>query len=264
MDATRKIASFVSHYQYEAAREIIEDTIDSLSSAEQEVWKGLSELMQGYQAWEHFDYLVALRRLGSGVKQLELCVKFHVDPSIAAFFHKVSGNFITLTELRDATVSFTALHPLLVQDLVSNAARRASQHRYDEAVARLYRALDMVGQIAFKKQTGCDPSRVEAARLPASLRGEYASRYVQGDGETTLNLPLLATFALLQEMGHPAGRAFFSHAEELGEVLAAWEASILGRGASPIDREVYEQFSELMEELFLEEPLTEFVKMTTE
>lgn len=261
MEAMKQITLLVSHYQYDAARMMIEDAIHSLAPAEQEVWKGVSELMQGYHAWENFDYPAALRHLGSGVKRIELCVKFHVDPSIAAFFHRVSDNFIILTELREATVSFTALHPLLVRDLVSNAARRASQHRYDEAVARLYRALDMVGQIAFKEATGSDPLRVQAARLPASLRKEFAEKYARSTQDPALNLPLQAIFAVLNEMGHPAGQAFCSQQEELGEVLTAWERSILGRGAAPIDREVYEQFSELMEELFLDEPLIEFVKM---
>jgi len=260
VDAKKQTSLFISLYQYEAAIAVITEMIGTLPAAEQEVWNGLREVLQGYLAWDNFHYPAALRHLGSGVKRLEMCVKFHVDPSIAAFFHKVSGNFITLSELRDATKSFTVLHPLLVRDLVSNAARRGSQRQYDEALARLHRALEMAGQIAFREKTGCDPSRVSPERVPECLRDEYARRYARCGDVHTLNLPLRPTFAALKEMGHPTGRGFFDHEDELDEVLSAWEVSLLGGGAQPIDREIYEEFAELMEELFLDAPLIEFVK----
>lgn len=41
-----------------------------------------------------------------------------------------------------------------VQDLILNAERRAVQERYDDAVARLYRAVEMVAQVRLQSEWG--------------------------------------------------------------------------------------------------------------
>jgi CRISPR-associated protein (TIGR02710 family) len=151
--------------------------------------------------------------------------------------------------MNEATDSFRKLHSVLVTDLLSNARRRYRQHKYDDAVARLYRALEMVGQVAFEQRTGCSTSRVDEEKIPALLREEYTARYGYKEAGK-LKLGLFATFNVLAEMGDSAGLAFRNNERELRKLLDARNLSILAHGKNPVERETYESLESFMVKLF--------------
>ncbi|HPD61720.1 MAG TPA: TIGR02710 family CRISPR-associated CARF protein, partial [Thermodesulfobacteriota bacterium] len=215
----------------------------------------------GYLAWDNFEHAKALKVFSAGIKRLELCVKFHVESSISDYFQQVAKSYFTLIEIKDKTEFFKTLHPILVRDMVSNAARRASQNKYDDAVARLYRALEMVGQIAFQEKTGCSTSRVRPDVIPEALRQEYTQKYYSANKNEKLQLPLYATFRVLKELNHPIGEKFFIHEPELKKILLARNNSILAHGIQAVNRDTYEDFTGIIEELFLDGPLIEFPEL---
>jgi hypothetical protein len=64
----------------------------------------------------------------------------------------------------------------LVADLLNNADRRATQLHYDDAIARLYRAIELFAQIRLKKKHGLISSNLMLKDLPERLHDDYRNR----------------------------------------------------------------------------------------
>ncbi len=260
IEEKRRISLFVSSFQYEAAISTIGETLNNLQSGEGEIWKGISVILEGYLAWDNFDHQNALTSLSKGIKQLDLCEKFGLEKPIKDYVSGVKENFNDLDEINKKTKFFQKIHSILIRDLVSNARRRALQNKYDDAVARLYRSLEMVGQISFEYATGCLTSDVDPDKLPESIKEEYIQRYKEPDKDN-LKLPLFATFRALKEMDHRAGHKFFDHEETFKKILSARNDSIFAHGIQPVKKSTYEDFTKIIEELFVEGPLIEFPEL---
>lgn len=76
----------------------------------------------------------------------------------------------------------------IVEDLLLNAKRRVAQELYDDAVERLYRALELLAQIrlsTYNIKTG----DVDIQQLPESLQAKYADPTLRSqDGKIQLAL----------------------------------------------------------------------------
>ncbi len=260
VEEKKRISLFVSSFQYEAAISTMQETMDTLQEGEREIWTGILETLRGYLAWDNFDHEAALKCLSKGLKHMDLCDRFGLHKPIKEYVNKVKDNFRHLDEIKKRTEFFKEMHPILIRDLVSNAKRRYLQNKYDDAVARLYRALEMVGQIDFKNTTGCSTSDVEPDKLPETIREEYVQRYQDSD-DKRLSLPLFATFRALREMNHSTGHKFYQNEETFKKILSARNASIYAHGINPVKKETYEKFSEIMKEFFVEGPLIEFPEL---
>jgi CRISPR-associated protein (TIGR02710 family) len=257
VEEKKRISLFASTFQFEAAISTMERTMSKLGEPEQQVWTGMIEVLTGFLNWDNFDHVSAVKHLAAGIKQMDLCSKFQIEGSIKGYMDKVRGCFSSLQEMSMASSFFKKLHPLIVRDLVANARRRYLQSKYDDAVARLYRALEMVGQIEFEKETGCSTSDAAPYKLPERLREEYARLYGSGhDGK--LKIPLFPTFRVLREINSPVGQKFEQNKDDLRNLLNARNGSILAHGVVPIARKTYEQFEKVILDLFVDKPLIEF------
>lgn len=257
VEERKRISLFVSTFQFDAALSTIRETMMKLIDADRQVWSGMAEVFEGLLNWENFAHAAAVKHLSVGLRQMDICGKFQVQHSIKEYIEKVRACFSYLQEMSEKTNFFRKLHPLMVRDLVSNARRRYLQSKYDDAVARLYRALEMIGQIEFEKETGSSTSDADAGKLPERVREEYARQYGQGpDGK--LKLPLFATFRALAEMNNSLGQKFEQNDEVLRSLLGSRNHSILAHGVAPIVKKTYEQFEHVILDLFVEGPLIEF------
>jgi len=105
--------------------------------------------------------------------------------------------------------------------------------RFDDAAARIYRALELYGQIIFKEVARCDNSKVKPDVIPAHLRDTFKTKYY--DPYTKhLKLPQTATFEYLNAMGHEAGKRFFKMETEIKKIQTNRNQSILAHGTSPV------------------------------
>jgi CRISPR-associated protein (TIGR02710 family) len=134
-------------------------------------------------------------------------------------------------------------------DLVANSMRAAGLHRYDDAVARLYRACEMhaqnrlreLGALAMPKTT----VRWDAA--PPSLQQEWLPRRSK---EGTLMLGLRDLYRLLHALGDELGQRFEdSPLSSDKSPLEARNNSILAHGNSPLTLDSYEGFRKALEAL---------------
>src|SRR5207245_1390146 len=93
----------------------------------------------------------------------------------------------------------------LVADLLANARRCATGRRFDDAVARLYRAVEALAQTRLRMEYGIgDTSHVPLEELPEGLRAAKAPQAQDG----AVWLALQDAYTLLRERGDPLGECF--------------------------------------------------------
>lgn len=126
-----------------------------------------------------------------------------------------------------------------VIDLLANAYRRWQERRLDDAVARLYRAVEALAQDRLRAIHGiADTGNVPLERLPEPLRSEKAAACTEG----TVKLALQDDYALLRALGDELGQRFYtSHlAERERSPLQARNRSILAHGFAPVSEKDFQ------------------------
>jgi CRISPR-associated protein (TIGR02710 family) len=130
----------------------------------------------------------------------------------------------------------TGYEPVL--DVVLNAERRASRGRFDDAVARLYRAIELLAQTRLKKRDPpLDSSDLDLEKLPEPIQPKYQRmrelNELRGWG-SKVQIGLVSDYVLLQELGDPLGRVYAPLADRLRQALENRNQSILAHGGTPL------------------------------
>jgi CRISPR-associated protein (TIGR02710 family) len=217
----------------------------------------LVDIVRGLAKWDNFAHKTAHNTMNKGIKALRRILPFVEDTAVENFFEMAETCFGNLDALKAKTKNHKRMHAVLVADLVANSRRRAIQEKYDDAVARLYRAMEMAGQVAFESRFDQPNTDVPADIIPDVLRSEFVHRYAKGP-KKLLQLPATATFRVLKEVGDPLGVGFFDNQRDIDALLSSRNLSILAHGQAPVKKETYERFVKLVTELFVEEPMAEF------
>jgi len=126
-----------------------------------------------------------------------------------------------------------------VIDLLANAQRRHKEGRTDDAVARLYRAIEAVAQVTLKEGHDIESTeKVALERVPRPLREEWKSRAKEG----LLSLGLQDAFTLLGALGDPLAQRF-QQASIAGQTspLTARNRSILAHGFERVSQKVFDK-----------------------
>ena len=124
----------------------------------------------------------------------------------------------------------------LIDELRENAERCAARGRFDDAVARLYRATHLLAQLRLRRLygVGCKVRPRSKAGTPEREAGGWPSaegRSLPAGGD------LSAAYRLLGNLGDTLGRYFLEQESALDALLERRRLSLLGCGARPMDRE---------------------------
>ena len=103
-----------------------------------------------------------------------------------------------------------------LEDLLRNAERRASQQRYDDAVGRFYRAMELTEQLLLKQgvckqvgkqgiETGSD--KIDCLPTPIQEKWRIKAARKTSDSQSIFKIGLTDGFELLGDLGHPTGLA---------------------------------------------------------
>src|SRR3972149_2772371 len=118
------------------------------------------------------------------------------------------------------------------------------EHKYDDAVARLYRAVEAYAQIRLAGR-GINTSDVQENQLPPDLSQEFANKF-RSEIDSRISLPLYGAYKILESLGDPAGIAFFENWQQMKLLLDSRNKSILAHGFEPVKRERYEEMLKLI------------------
>jgi len=211
---------------------------EARKAADDAVKRNLStfhQLCEGYGLWDRFQHKDAVQRIANVLKNTTDLQAVLGSNRSEALIRSIKQHHQALQQLVTQPRSRT-----MVADLLANARRREHETRYDDGVARLYRAIESIAQLALAGHHEI-PSTADVAleRVPQSLRERWAPRAESGK----LLLGLQDAYTLLDELGAQAGKTF----KKLGlhdpqrSPLTARNHSILAHGFQPTSERVFEQ-----------------------
>jgi CRISPR-associated protein (TIGR02710 family) len=120
----------------------------------------------------------------------------------------------------------------MVEDILLNAARRAAQHRYDDAAGRLYRATEMTAQIWLEEKYGIETGNVDLDKVPENTRPSLEE---DSDDKGRIRIGLIKAWDLISEMPDDSvGKKFQTFRPELLKFLSVRNESLLAHGIQPV------------------------------
>jgi len=141
-------------------------------------------------------------------------------------------------------------NPVLLQELLDNSLLTAKQHRYEDAAARLYRAMEMQGQIwlAEASEGAFVNGRMKAGvSVPAALRDwEVCARAAPSE----IKLSLEQIFQALHRLRDPRAAAIvedlsLDRKSQWRQATEKRNSSILGHGTQSIGQDGFEEMKRL-------------------
>jgi hypothetical protein len=213
---------------YDRARDLLldfqRDQSERLSARQQQELSGLISGLEALVLWDCFRWRDAL--------DLAERIQFAASwPELWSWWLRVEA--ATDWDPSDTpVVAITGYE--LVQDLLLNAERRGRRGWYDDAVARLYRASELLAQTYIRLELGL-------AEPP-----DWTQRELQlASGEPVVNIGVSGLYRWLQE--HEAGRQqgkgdrglgslYARQFRELRRLFHSRNASLLGHGLTPISQ----------------------------
>jgi CRISPR-associated protein (TIGR02710 family) len=229
-----QFVSLFNLYQFESAIELVKNFNfhpDYKNRADL-----LVNLARFFSAWDKFNFSDAFNLLKNlrddKLQEIRLKGKFE------KMFRPL------LIELKKSELNYEK-----VDDLIFNSERRASEGKYDDAVARLYRALEMLGQIEFEKEFKCKTDDVILENLPDSVRESVKFKY-QSHSNKKIQLPMFKTFDVLLTIKNPAAVIFEENNIKIKEHINKRNHSILAHGSVPVAKEHFEDFFNFLSSKF--------------
>ena len=244
----KDIYNSILRYQFDIARQIIKEIQnykDLLDNLESEI-DYMYYLIEGYHSWDLFKHHEAKKHFEKAlsffrkIEKEELKKLFPDKKTIKYLGHL--GNLISQNKKES----------IIVADLLANTNRRIKEGKYDDAMARLYRIFELIGQIVLNLEYSLDSSDLNIEELRRQLDNKFVKweNSLQRDSDGKIKMGAKRLYELLKDLGHPLGNKL----EEFKPLLFQRNNSILAHGLRPIGKEKTEEFFrkifELCEETF--------------
>ncbi len=229
--AEESIALF-NKRDYQATIDIVAAGLPNVESPKMKSeLNSLKLLAEGYLSWDLFDHAKAEQKLkqvekninnlcqlaGDRQQDLKLLIEKHLD-----FLRKFGS-------------PEWGRHTIV--DLCANARRCGDRGRYDDGVARIYRAIEAIAQLRLRDHHNIDTAKTPLDRVPDPLHSKWKSRVRDG----LLRLSLQDDYQLLESLGDELAQRFrdLSLSGEKS-LLETRNQSILAHGFTPVSQEVFD------------------------
>lgn len=224
---------------YGAAALVFGDVASKVAGVERKhYYGGLVLLAEGYGAWDVADYGTALSKLK--LAREELSVGF-AEAALAErakdIADRIKAHFAFLGKAQGDKPSVEN-----VVDMVENARRRiADQRRYDDGVARLYRAVEMWHQWRLLKRHSVSTKGVRWPEIPEDAR----ARFLETSGLAQLPEDLDLTRA--RALDHILDEETMEDDNVFRDLLQKRNNSILAHGLKPVGEGPAKRFLEYVD-----------------
>ena len=205
----------------------------------------IHDLSIAFESWDTFDHCKALNSLK---------FYFSEEPirNLGLFLKKVIASRAAIDSEAEKCESIKGNGYEIIIDLLLNAERRAYQKRFDDAVARLYRALEMLAQVHLRQKYDIRTSDVDLEKLPEDIQAGYREL------SQPISLDLLKSYELLTQLNDETlGRVYKEQKSKLKDTLKIRNHSIMAHGFTPVTEKTYQDFHDLIKGFFTETTLLE-------
>lgn len=254
VDTLREMALLFNRCRFQSVRDMAREAARR-AEARRPFFEAMAFVAEGFYCWDAFDYRKGMGLLKRGESMLRDLTAMLGDSPANRFQANVAESLSVLAKVLEELVALSSrlkgggeLAPgpdgrMLLADLVANAVRRADvEHRYEDAVARLYSAIEKMAKVRLLVAHGIDNSRVSPESIPdPAMRDELVRQCADEGAGGGLKLPLFRSFELLRMMDDPLGDAFRRREEELKKILDIRNRSLVAHGFEPVRRDTYEK-----------------------
>ena len=244
-----RVRNYFNANRFYTASEILENIVDDSIARED-----LLNLVKAYYAWDNMDFDVAYD-----------------------YLTKVNMNVFEIAEIKDdVKINLKALGAIvrsphenlkncyILASLINNSIRRADEYKYDDAIARLYRAFELIAQIRLSSYS-LNSSDVDVDVLrEKNVSLEFIDALEKTRDEGKIKIGLIKDYELLDELGDDLGKYFAENRHSINNITFKRNNSILAHGLDSLNKEDFDQFEELVENLArkLDKDMGKFLKET--
>lgn len=239
IDLDRRIEQFLplflSRFDYSAAIDQVKGMLKSLplDGESKKKLHRLQDLCGAFEAWDGFQHLEAWSLIEPHMGEP------HVK-KYGIYLKRIIQSRAEIDDAFDSTVGISGHGHEIVEDLVANAERRATQKRYDDAVGRLYRAIELVVQIHLLQRYGIKTGDVDLGKLPEDARPMYEQLRYQHN-QNRIRLGLRQNYELLKLWsGDPLLKVYTEFEKKVKDVLLTRNNSLFAHGFKPLSPGEYE------------------------
>jgi CRISPR-associated protein (TIGR02710 family) len=229
----------IREMRFQSARDLLSRLdLSYLGDYERTAVESLRKIAIGYSCWDNFHYR----------EYLEITNDLPLDLDTLESFHVAVETREKLAKLADE-VNEGQYSPLIFAEMFNNSLRRKLEAKIDDAVTRIYRALEMLAQWLLARH-GIDTNDLDTRKVPPRYRVHFEAMRSMDDG--VVRIGMRKSFELLSLLEEPVGRQYTSNSV-LGQTLHRRSHSILAHGTSSMKVEEYEQLAQAAQELFVME-----------
>lgn len=237
----RRSKDFIAKQEYHAAYQILDNLTTNLHIDDNEEFDQLYYLSKGFDYWDKFQYKTAANYL-----------RLYKDNEMIKPYNATLQQLIKIENLVQfwSPENNIPTHNgfILVYDLIYNAERKAKANYYDDAVSRLYRALEMYEQFAlFTNEPKLNTAELDIQLLPEEIRQKF-----QFQNKKKITIDLTRSYNLLQKLKHPIGNVWDSYSRKIIDILQVRNSSYFAHGFRPVTKEDYEKMKIIVWEFIYE------------
>jgi hypothetical protein len=223
----RSIAMLFDMYEYKAAAESARRFVreNALDGDQRAWWMKFSQILQGYAFWDNFEHEAAFDILNTHLASTD----------------KKSHQVLLAIIGKAKPTGFELVH-----DLLANAARRAAQGRYDDAAARIYRALEAFAQARLQHAYNADTSNIPQDTIKKYAKGEIPAKF----SADTIEASMFNAYELLVLFDDAVGKCWTPRKARILNSIQTRNNSILAHGFTPVSKSEYDLFVKEVCDLF--------------
>lgn len=165
VEERKKISTLFNNARYATAIDLLKEIYKKVSENEKPFYQIMIDIVNAYYHWDRFDHFKAKDYLFKGIKNLEIFLSGRDNERLKQLFEKLKENKNFLLRIVDEKDT-----DALIYDLIANAERRAKlENKYDDALARLYRATEMLAQFKLEKNYSIRTNNLDLSKVPKNL-----------------------------------------------------------------------------------------------
>lgn len=229
----------------DAAGVLLEQAATS-SPEQSETLKTYAALCRTLGKLDAFDFKGALNELYRCRPRIGILFEQHEDRRLTNWLTRFQIHLEDLDLERRRQTDF----PYSFLELLANAARRGRQSRYDDGVARLYRAVELYGQNRLHRAFCALSGRIQLDALEPvlaeKLRTAFPECEFHDDNKDVLQLGLYKAFLALQFSPYPDDHRLVESYERLRNTLVKRNDSWLAHGTRPAGKADFDSMWDLV------------------
>jgi len=206
------IKKLFNNYSYNIAKELLEENYSVLNVVEQR-FSGIIDL---YYRWDSFDYIF---------KDYGYLIDFFTN------LESLPENIKALEILSDNNNKL--FNSYKIADLINNAGRRIEENRYDDAVIRLYKTLELISEVELYEKYGIKKNDVHINELRELNIDKQSLKTIIDRLDykyPKYNISLKSSFFLLQKLYDDVGKHYYYNKNQYQQLFQKRNISILVHG----------------------------------